>query len=394
MKHLLQLTLLLAFLSTSEAYALDQQTDPPAQGSYHKVKDIIIYDDPRYYASFPSVIKSGTDDYIVAFRRAPDRRIFGESGNNHVDPNSYLMMVRSADGEQWSSPPQLIYAHPLGGSQDPCLLRLRDGTLLCSSYVWSFVRPGAELPHARPVMDIGGGVRFLGGYLIRSTDGGRSWSNPITPPHVAQEIYFNALGDPLPAYNRGALCEGRNGRIYWVVAVNDSVPVRKTSNHLIVSDDKGLSWSYSGLVATDDKASFNEASVYETPRGDLVAFLRTANMDDQASVARSTDGGKRFTWEKMGFRGHPLNALRLPDDRVLLTYGYRHQPYGIRARVLNAECTDFATAPEIILRDDGDNSDIGYTWPVLLDEDRVLVVYYFNRENGTRHIAGTILELR
>ena len=96
----------------------------------------------------------------------------------------------------------------------------------------------------------------------------------------------------------------------------------------------------------------------------------------------------------MGFQGHPLNALRLPDNRVLLTYGYRHKPFGIRARILNAECTDFATAPEIILRDDGGNSDLGYTWPVLMDGNRVLVTYYFNKADGTRQIAGTILEIR
>ena len=79
-------------------------------------------------------------------------------------------------------------------------------------------------------------------------------------------------------------------------------------------------------------------------------------------------GEKIFQWEKMGFQGHPLNALRLPDSRVLLTYGYRHKPYGIRARILNAECTDFATAPEIVLRDDGINGDLGYSWPVQLDK--------------------------
>ena len=83
----------------------------------------------------------------------------------------------------------------------------------------------------------------------------------------------------------------------------------------------------------------------------------------------------------MGFQGHPLNALRLPDNRVLLTYGYRHKPHGIRARILNPECKDFDTASEIVLRDDGDNGDIGYTWPVQLDNSRVLVIYYFNKNN-------------
>ncbi len=37
--------------------------------------------------------------------------------------------------------PELLYAHPFGGSQDPCLLKLKDGTLLCASYLWTFIRP-------------------------------------------------------------------------------------------------------------------------------------------------------------------------------------------------------------------------------------------------------------
>lgn len=88
-----------------------------------------------------------------------------------------------------------------------------------------------------------------------------------------------------------------------------------------------------------------------------------------------------------------MNALRLNDGRVLLTYGYRNEPYGIRARILNPECTDFATSPEIVIRDDGGNWDIGYTWATQFDDGRVLVVYYYNQEDGPRYIAGTILEM-
>ena len=66
-------------------------------------------------------------------------------------------------------------------------------------------------------------------------------------------------------------------------------------------------------------------------------------------------------WESMGFYGHSLSAVRLPDNRVLLTYGYRREPCGIRAKILNKECTDFATSDEIILRDDnGPGTDVGY----------------------------------
>lgn len=357
-----------------------------------KIKDVVIYEDTMFYSAFPSAVRRPDGEILVAFRRAPDRLIFGEKWNRHVDPNSYLVMVRSKDGETWSKMPELIYAHPFGGSQDPCLLQLRDGTLLCTSYGWAFVsndvtgNVNKRLPHA-------GGAVFLGGYLVRSSDGGKTWQGPIYPPHISPEINYNAYGIPAPAYNRGALCEAKDGRILWIAAAGDSTD--RTSTHLMISRDKGISWDYSCPVASDPKVGFNETSVYETPKGDIIAFLRTDDFGDQACIARSTDKGKTFhKWQSMGFQGHPLNALRLPDNRVLLTYGYRHKPFGIRARILNAECTDFATAPEIVLRDDGGNGDIGYSWPVLMNDNWILVTYYFNKEDGTRFIAGTILEIK
>ncbi len=357
-----------------------------------KIKDIIIYRDSIFFSSFPSVIKRPDGEIIVAFRRAPDRKIFGEKSTSHVDPNSYLVMVQSKDnGKTWTKEPKLIYAHPFGGSQDPCLLQLRNGTLLCASYGWAFVRPDG-LPNLKKPYFKAGGAIFLGGYLVRSSDGGKSWQDVIYPLHIKPEINYNAYGVPVPAYNRGALYEAKDGRILWIVAASESA--KRTSNHLIVSNDQGLTWEYAAPVAVDPKISFNEASVIETPKGDIVGFLRTARFEDQAVISRSTDGGKTFKWKSMGFQGHPLNALQLPDNRVLLTYGYRHKPYGIRARILNPECTDYATASEIVLRDDGDNGDLGYTWPVQLDNNRVLVVYYFNKENGTRYIAGTVIEIK
>ena len=362
--------------------------DPPA-----KVKDIVIYEDPMFYSSFPSIVKKENGEYVLAFRRAPERKIFGEKGSNHVDPNSFLVKVTSRDGINWSESPELIYAHPFGGSQDPCLLQLRDGTLLCSSYGWAFVRPDG-LPNLKtPYFDTGNNAVFLGGYVLKSTDGGNKWDGPYYPPNIEPEVNISALGTPVPAYNRGAMYEGKDGKVYWVVAASDSSEPKKTSNHLLISLDKGETWEYSAPVAVDEKVSFNEASIYETPKGDLVSFIRTANFEDQAVIARSTDKGKSFKWESMGFQGHPLQALQLPDSRVLVVYGYRHQPYGIRGRILNAECTDFETAPEIILRDDGGNTDIGYPWAVVMDNDHVLVTYYFNIENGTRHIAGSILKI-
>ena len=354
-----------------------------------KQKDVIIYQDSMFHSAFPSVIKRENGNYMVAFRRAPERKIFGEKGSNHVDPNSYLMTVESKDGENWTQSPKLLYAHPFGGSQDPCLLQLKNGTIICASYGWAFLR---ETTTAALPVSSNSGATFLGGYVVRSTDNGETWSDAIYPPNIVNETRYNAMGKPLPAYNRGAMLEGANGNVYWVVAVGDANG--KTSNHLLISKDDGLSWDYSAVVAEDSVASFNETSIYETPKGDLVAFMRTSGMEDQGCIARSKDGGKTFEWQSMGFKGHPYQAMRLPDDQVLLVYGYRHAPMGIRARILNAECTNFETAEEFVIRDDGGGKDLGYPWAIMMDDDQVLVTYYFNIKASTRHIAGSILSLK
>jgi sialidase-1 len=358
-----------------------------------KLHDLVIYSDSTFYSAFPSIVRRPDGELVLAFRRAPERRAFGEPSSNHTDPNSYLVLVRSHDsGKNWTRDPELIHAHPFGGSQDPCMVQLRDGTILCSSYGWALLRGEAVAKLKNPFCH--GNFVFLGGYLMRSKDGGHSWQGPIIPPPTPGESVFDPFGKPVPAYNRGAMCEGKDGRVYWVVTSKTSTAPGAQGTHLFISGDQGSTWRYSCPVAADAKVVFNETALYETPKGDLVAFMRTADFDDHTAVARSADQGKSFRpWQDAGFQGHPHYALRLPDQRVLLVYGYRHKPFGIRARVLDGECTNMAAAPELVLRDDGGNGDIGYPWATLLSEHRALVVYYFNTADGTRHIAGTLLAI-
>jgi len=371
----------------------EMSTRAAGPGTLRKVEDIVIYQNDKFYSAFPSIVRRKDGELICAFRRAPNRKLLGEKGNSHTDPNSYLVLVRSRDGgKTWSPDPELIFAHPFGGSQDPCMVQLRDGTIICSSYGWALSNPDYAAKMDESLRH--GSFVFLGGFLVRSRDGGHSWKGPILPPHIGADNTPDVFGNPVHAYNRGAMCQGRDGRLYWVVAANTAAKPRRTETHLIISADQGETWQYACPVATDPKVTFNETSLYETPNGDLVAFLRTADFDDHTVVARSTNSGKSFQpWQDAGWQGHPHYALRLPDKRVLLVYGYRHKPFGIRARVLDPECKDFATAPEMILRDDGGNGDLGYPWATLLSKNRTLVVYYFNQSDGTRHIAGTVLEM-
>ena len=110
-----------------------------------KEQDVIIYQDAHFHSAFPSIVKLPSGELLCAFRRAPERRAYGEKGISHTDPNSYLVLVRSTDnGLGWSEQTELIYAHPYGGSQDPCMIRLRDGSILCASYGWARVNEDAR----------------------------------------------------------------------------------------------------------------------------------------------------------------------------------------------------------------------------------------------------------
>jgi len=361
--------------------------------SVRKVSDIVIYEEAKFYAAFPSIVQRPDGELLVAFRRAPERRQFGEAATSHTDPNSYLVLVRSRDaGQTWSREPQLVFAHPFGGSQDPCMIQLHDGTILCSSYAWARLLPNAIASLKQPTA-LAGDFVFLGGYLLRSRDGGKSWQGPLIPPPCRGEPHLDIFGQTVPAYNRGAMCQGTDRRIFWVVASSGSNSLNRSETHLLISSDNGGTWTYSCPVARDPKIDFNETSLYETPKGDLVAFIRTEGFNDHTVIARSTDRGRSFHWQDAGFQGHPHHAIRLPNRRVLLVYGYRHRPFGVRARVLEPECTDFADAQEIVLREDGGNGDLGYPWAAMVSKNRALVVYYFNRANGPRHIAGTFLQI-
>jgi len=381
--------ILTGLLIASSAFAAEGKKAP----SVTKIKDIIVHRDTRFYSAFPSVVRLKSGELLASFRRAPDRRIWGEKENHHSDPNSQLMLVRSSDnGETWTETPELIHAHPFGGTQEPNLIVLQDDSLVCSSYAFARVRD--EVKERFPE-----GIRWrnfvwMGGYLLRSEDGGHTWSAPIIPPPVPGGVVKNVFGKPCPAFNHGAMCQGGDGRLYWAVATKNPSNPQVAETHLMTSDDGGRTWAYACLIAKDDNFSINETSLHRTPKGDLVAFMRTTGFDDHTLVARSTDGGKSFErWQDAGWQGHPHYALQLPDARIFLVYGYRHKPFGIRARILNAECTDFKTAAESVLRDDGLMEDLGYPWATLTQDGKILVVYYFHDDTGNRHIAGTLLSI-
>jgi len=98
------------------------------------------------------------------------------------------------------------------------MVQLDDESLLVTSYAWMLL-PEEGVAHAKGSLHpvFGWKFTFLGGYLMRSFDAGRSWEGPILPPQLDdQATYFP--GVEIPAMNRGAMIQGSDGRLYWAVA--------------------------------------------------------------------------------------------------------------------------------------------------------------------------------
>ncbi len=360
-----------------------------------KISDVVVYANPEFYSSFPSVVCRSAGRLVLGFRRAPERRLRAGGCVTHADPNSWMVQVTSDDnGVTWSQQPTVMAVHPRAGNQDPCLMQLADGTLLASTFSWELIgapETDTQVPDARR-MPMGWWMTNIGVSIVRSTDGGGTWEGPFTiDPIPDSEEAFPGIA------NRGA-CRGRMAQLPDGSVLLPVYGSRRSGGpsraYLYRSDDRGETWRYVCDIAGDDTVHMHEPHLHLTPSGKLVCLIRTAEMDGYGAVCHSTDGGESFSrWRPTRVWGHPHTTAATADGRVLVAYGYRREPFGIRCRLVDAELDELDDAEEIVLRDDGGNSDIGYPWAVRMADDRILVAYYFNIDDGTRHIAGSIVQI-
>jgi hypothetical protein len=90
-----------------------------------------------------------------------------------------------------------------------------------------------------------------------------------------------------------------------------------------------------------------------------------------------------------GKGSNPASLLRLRDGSLAITYGYRGMPFGIRARLSGDDGKTWSE--EIVLRQDGTASDLGYTRSVQRPDGKIVTVYYFNAPaHPERTIEATI----
>jgi len=141
---------------------------------------------------------------------------------------------------------------------------------------------------------------------------------------------------------------------------------------------------------------------YMLPSGRMLCVLR-CQRDPRGimwtEVHASDDGGR--TWRflsRVNDFGAPGSLVVKRDGRLVMVYGYRLAPQGVRAKVSSDGGETWG--PELIVRDDGGSWDLGYPNAWELDDGRIGALYYFNSKDdpvqaggGVRHIARSIFAI-
>lgn len=371
----------------------------------------IVYRDPRHYAAFPSAATLSDGTVLVAFRRARDHRWLRgadlKSGDadfdavDHLDSRSHLALVRLTPDLEPAGPAEMLPPDPDAGDQDASLLVLRDGRVMMSGFCYYPV----SAQHVRRLQERGVGMLgstertgvhyiFWGGYTRLSTDDGRSWTpHAFLPPVPGQADLVPGVRPHFGGPVRGRAVERPDGTVLQAAyAVRPGTG--RAASLLHASADGGLSWDYRGVIAEDPAAGFYEPGLQTLPDGRLIAFHRTGGLDDRLATAVSDDEGRSWSaWTRHEVIGHPYDACPVGDGRLLLVYGHRHPPFGVRARLWDPAGEAIDEANEFVIRDDAPSPDTGYPWATMVGEGRALVVYYICDDAGIRHIAASLLDL-
>lgn len=325
-----------------------------------------LFADPTVYAAWPDIIRAANGDLLVTFC----------SSDEHLGPDGRATLIRSTDnGHTWSKP-TTIYDSPLD-DRDIGLTRHPDGTLGLHIWTtnWSADAYRNLAPGSYPQPTLDAWIKHVesdayqaaavneGRWTLTSTDHGQTWGQRVRGPDA---VHGGIVLDDGTWFTAAYREEKSNVAIFTAPA--STGPWVKT--HVI-------------KTPTSDTLRFGEPHVAQLPSGRIVVVIRATSIpyDDSGDhlqfwAATSDDRGQ--TWSKpfsSGRWGFPVHLTNLSDGRLLATYGYRRIPYGQRASI-SSDGVNWQELPEIIIRADAPNRDLGYPASIEITPGEILTVYY------------------
>jgi sialidase-1 len=337
----------------------------------------VISQQPELYGGWSTVARRANGELWVSWSGGREA---------HVCPfGQVVAMTSKDDGATWTYPRVLLDSAT--DDRDSGVVETAKGSLLVTTFTslayepllakaekegnWPAERLRAWQA-ARDRLTADERKAELGEWVIRSTDGGRTWSDRI--PTVA-----NSPHGPIQLKDGRLLYPGKQ---LWTGE-------RKIG--VAESRDDGQTWQWLAEIPTRSgdtaTADYHELHGVEAADGTLIVQIRNHNASNKGETLQteSTDGGR--TWSvphSIGVWGLPSHLLRLRDGRLLMSYGHRRPPYGNQARISSDHGRTWSEP--VIVSGDGAGGDLGYPSTVELGDGRLLTVWYEKLKDAPRAV--------
>ena len=326
-----------------------------------------------------------TDEFICSYPPFP------ESHASTIAETKEGLIAAWFGGTKEKNPDCCIWVSRLTDKGWTAPQKVADGMIDGTKYAcWNPVLNVAPSGELQLYYKVGINVAGWSGYVIRSSDCGKTWSQPEALP---QDILGPIKNKPVWIGKR-MICpsstEGENG---WQV-------------HFEISDDEGDTWKTTGPIAAQEieetdsvKRSNQQFSTIQAiqptilvhPDGRLQAICRTQN-NGLLAETWSSDNGE--TWSPLSFTTLPSNnsgidGITLKDGRFLLVYNHYHY---IKGKKKNRTPINVAISPDdkhweaaVILEDSPINQ---YSYPsVIQTEDGKVHIVYTWRRQRIKHVC-------
>lgn len=331
----------------------------------------VISRNRQAYHGWPTLARRSNGELLV---------VCSGGRESHICPFGRVELIRSRDdGRTWTWPETLI--DTAIDDRDAGLCETARGSLLVTTFTSLAYEPVLEKANhwpeerleawraARERLTAEQRKAMLGTWMLRSADGGMTWSGlyrvPLNSPHGAV-----ALSDGRLLYA---------GRELW--SQTNRVGVAE-------SRDDGVTWRWLAAIAPrpgDSVQDYHELHAVQAGDGRLVVHIRNHNKPNERETLQceSSDGGRTWTTPRaIGVWGLPSHLLRLRDGRLLMSYGYRRKPFGNQARISSDHGRTWSEP--LTISADGAGGDLGYPSTVELANGELLTAWYELPAGGDR----------